>query len=199
MRSVQIIRQAMNEPDLGCLKSIAKLWLHVTESGTHRQARYYDDMWPLNLSGVEGVDLPFPLRELIEQYLGPDLDMTHSLILYTTRYPHLGKWHHDAPPYEDDTICLLCVDGLDELEYKSDVIIWPTYLMPGDLCLLPAATWHRAKCSTHRITWHVRVGPKGKTLPESKPSLLPPMSLRRFVSRTVRTARYYLLNQDFPT
>ena len=216
MRDVQIIRGAVTGHELEWFQNVAGLWKFVTEWGTYQHARIYDDLWPLNISGIEGVGLPYALRLLIEKYLGDNLDMMHSIILCTTHYPHKGMWHRDAPPYEDDTICLLCVNGYDELEYHYGDGRWRKFhgdmrheftgdcatqhadLFPGDLCLLPAATWHRAKCTTHRITWHVRVGPQGKSMPESPPAILPPMTLRRFIRRTVCTACYYLIGNSTP-
>ena len=176
----------------------------MTEAGHHRLGRIYDDLWPLNLAGVEGVVLPLMLEQIVDRYAKQmyphGYTYSNALILCTTHYPYSGHWHQDAPPYEDDTIALLCVDGLDELWYK-DKYGWPfcAQLGPGDLCLIPAATQHKGQCSTQRITWHVRVGPKGNTFPDPHCGCrLPPMTVKRFIRRTVCTACYYLLGNSTP-
>ena len=202
MRDVQIIRRAAMFPQLTQLRALGQHWIAKVEAGQYRYARYYDDLWPLNISGVEGIELPYELMQVVIRHMGRAIDFSTPLVLCTTRYPYLGQWHQDAPPYEDDTICLLCVDGLDELEYMN----YPDHpgrydianLRPGDLCLLPAAARHRGRCSTHRITWHVRVGPQGRTMPASPPSVLPLMTVRRFIRRTVGTACYYLYGDSTP-
>ena len=198
MRDVQIIRHAAIFPQLTQLCVLGQHWIAKVEAGQYRYARYYDDLWPLNISGVEGIELPDELMQVVIRHMGRAIDFSTPLVLCTTRYPYLGQWHRDAPPYEDDTIVLLCLDGVDELQYKDDHLAYCPTLHPGDLCLLPAATWHRGFCSTHRITWHVRVGPKGNTMPESPPAILPPMTLRRFIRRTVCTACYYLFGNSTP-
>ena len=229
MRDVQIIRGAIQPGDYGAIQpgdelnhlhGLARTWIRLAEDGQHPYARIYDDLWPLNLAGIEAVPLPryveHILARAVKDLYPHGFTMTTSIILCTTRYPYCGQWHRDAPPYEDDTIVLLCVDGHDDLEYHLGGAQWtcdhtghPTFLSwtgdcqthyadlaPGDLCLLPAATWHRGHCSTHRITWHVRVGPKGNTMPESPPAVLPPMTLRRFIRRTVCTSCYYLFGNS---
>ena len=170
MKEVQILRRYVPEPQVARLREMSKTMIAYTESGEHPYGRIYDDLWPINLAGVDFGN--------------------HIIILCTTRYPYDGQWHCDAPPGEEDTIILLCVDGLDELEYLNGVVQYAN-LRPGDVCLLPARTWHRGHCSTHRITWHMRVGPDWKPISE-QPAFLPPMTLRRFLGRTWRTLSYYV-------
>lgn len=204
MRDVKIIR--------GVLSGMP-LWGHQLGFG-----RIYDDVWPLNVAGVYCTNLTRLIKSHLDALYPDGWDATNSIMLYTTRYPYSGRWHEDSGQYPDDTICLLCVDGYDELEYVDMLwhesgymkdrdgsrykIPWANHanLRPGDILLMPAATWHRGRCSTNRITYHVRVGPKGRTMPESLPDRLPPMTFKRFIRRTLSTLSYYLLRlpEDHP-
>ena len=200
MRDVQIYRSVLDSDGEQALRTMAQEWIRMTEAGHHRLGRIYDDLWPLNLAGVEGVVLPLMFERIVDRYakdLYPNgYSYSNALILCTTRYPYCGQWHADAPPYEDDTIALLCVDGYDEMEYAGG---YRANLNAGDLCLLPAAMPHRGRCTTNRITWHVRVGPKGNTFPNPYCGCqLPPMSVKRFLRRTICTACYYLLGNSTP-
>ena len=222
MRDVQIYRKVLNTCDEQVLRTLAQGWIEMTEQGHHTAGRIYDDLWPLNLAGVEAVGLPLMFERIVDRYakqMYPQgYTYSNAFILCTTRYPYQGTWHRDAPPYEDDTIALLCVDGCDELEYHQGGAEWVRWqdkqlhsrwtgdcakqyadLQPGDLCLLPAATWHRGRCTTQRITWHVRVGPQGHTFQEQHCGCaLPEMSVKRFLRRTIGTAGYYLLGNPRP-
>jgi hypothetical protein len=194
MRDVQIIR--------GAVKAIPTIPVHTDTRG-----RIYDDLWPLNIAGRYCSNYAWLVAHHLRPLYPNGWNAHDSMILTTSRYPYSGRWHRDAPPYEEDTIVLLCLDGWDELEWCEDASAVagtrqrPPHpqrhtfanLYPGDLLLLPASTWHRGRCSTNRITYHVRVGPKGRTMPESPPDRLPPMTLKRFVKRTLSTLSYYLL------
>ena len=154
-----------------------------------RYGRIYDDLWPENIAGYYCADLTALIKEQLDaRYPGGWEANTHMLLI-TQTYPYLGQWHVDAPPYEDDSIALLCLAGLDELEYGPGR---QAHLRPGDSLLLPASTPHRGRCSTYRVTYHCRIGPKGKVMPESPMDVLPPMTMRRFFRRTYRTLRYWL-------
>lgn len=154
-----------------------------------RYGRIYDDLWPENIAGYYCADLTALVKDKLNaRYPGGWEAHTHMLFL-TQHYPHLGRWHQDAPPYEEDSIVLLCLSGLDELEYGPGQ---QANLRPGDSLLLPASTPHRGRCSTYRVTYHCRVGPKGQVMPESPMDVLPAMTIKRFMRRTYNTLRYWL-------
>jgi hypothetical protein len=157
--------------------------------------RIYDDMWPLNIAGLYCNDLTHFLKVHLDRLYPDGWEANTHMFLMTQRYPYRGQWHVDAPPYEEDTIVLWCLAGHDELEYAYQPMPGRYYLSDlhaGDILLLPATTWHRGRCSTHRMTYHCRVGPKGKVMPESPMDVLPPMTVKRFFGRTYRTIRYWL-------
>lgn len=156
-----------------------------------RYGRIYNDLWPLNVSGFYCADMTVLIKDRLDQRYPDGWEANTHMLLVTDRYPYFGKWHRDAPPYEEDTIALLCLAGFDELEYGIGYC-QRANLLPGQSLLLPAATPHRGRCSTHRITYHCRVGPKGKVMPESPMDTLPPMSIKRFIRRTYYTLKYYL-------
>ena len=179
-KRVQVVREVVNPNAL----SIAAIYPGY--------GRIYDDIWPRNIAGLYCTDSTLALKPYLDQ-LYPDGWEANSHLLLITLYPHLGPWHRDAPPYEEDTIVMLCVIGFDELEYAvHESASVQANLCPGDLCLLPASTYHRGRCSTTRLTYHCRVGPKGKIMPESPMDKLPPMTIRRFLGRTWRTLKYWL-------
>ena len=155
-----------------------------------RYGRIYDDLWPENIAGYYCGDLTALVKDKLDARYPEGWDANTHMLLLTQHYPYLGNWHQDAPPYEADSIVLLCLAGYDELEYGPGQC---ANLHPGESLLLPASTPHRGRCSTYRITYHCRVGPKGKTLPESPMDKLPAMSLKRFAKRTYNTIKYYLL------
>ena len=152
--------------------------------------RIYDDIWPLNVAGRYCCDLTALIKDKLDARYPEGWEAnSHMLLLTHEGHPYLGTIHADAPPHEDDTIVMLCLSGYDELEYAP---YERANLLPGQCLLLPASTPHRGRCSTYRITYHCRVGPKGKVMPESPKDVLPPMTVRRFFGRTWRTLKYWL-------
>ena len=167
-----------------------------------RYGRIYDDLWPENIAGYYCAEMTALVKDKLDaRYPGGWEANTHMLLM-TQHYPYLGQWHHDAPPYEDDTIVLICLAGHDELEfYDSSYPLLQKYVLPyvqsadlypGQSLLLPASLPHRGRCTTYRITYHCRAGPKGRIMPESPMDKLPPMTARRFFGRTWRTLKYWL-------
>ena len=158
------------------------------------EGRIYDDIWPLNVAGRYCCDMTmFAKDQLDERYPEGWEANSHMLLMTHEGSPYLGKWHVDGPPYKDDSILMICLAGHDELEYyTTPYISYQSTMNPGDIALFPVTTEHRGRCSTYRITYHCRVGPKGKIMPESPRDQLPVMSLRRFFGRTWRTLRYYV-------
>ncbi len=185
MREVQIIRNAV------------KVIPHIPTSNDG-YGRIYDDIWPLNIAGRYCSNYVWLVTPYLNKLYPQGWDANTHMVLQTNPgYPYYGNWHQDAPPYDDDTIVMLCLEGHDDLFYRRDIHenrkgIWHADLCPGDLLLMPATTQHQGRCMTHRKTYHCRVGPKGKVMPESPMQLLPPMTLRHFVGRTWRTLRYYV-------
>ena len=196
MRDVEIFRQAMHPDWLGPICHGALSQFLAAEAGLIDCGRIYDDIWPLNISGLYFSDITLPdvVTDRLDALYQDGWEINTRLMLYTLRAPYYGQWHRDAPPYEQDRIVLLCVAGHDELEYAYQPRPGRYYiadLHAGDIMLMPAATWHRGCCRSQRITYHCRVGQKGKILPESPMDKLPPMTMRRFFGRTWRTLRYY--------
>jgi hypothetical protein len=152
--------------------------------------RIYQDIWPLNLAGLYCADLTGLWKAQLDMLYPDGWEANTHMLLLTLTIPYLGQWHVDAPPYADDTILLACLAGKDELEWGEG---YHDALLPGQVLLMPAWTRHRGRCSTFRVTYHCRVGPKGRTMPESPPDRLPPMTVKRFIRRTLSTLSYYLL------
>ena len=152
--------------------------------------RIYDDIFPLNIAGRYCCDLTLLVKEQLD-YIYPDgwEANTHMLLLTREGAPHVGNWHVDAPPYEEDHIVMISLSGEDEIELEG---MPPHIMRPMESLIFPAGTRHRGRCSTHRITYHCRVGPTGKVMPESPMDKLPPMTIRRFFGRTWRTLKYWL-------
>ena len=196
MREVEIFRQGMHPDYLGPIYHGALSQFLAAEHGLIRHGRIYDDRWQLNISGLyfSDITLPHIVTDRFDVLYPDGWDINTRLMLYTLRAPYSGQWHRDAPPYEDDMIVLLSIWGHDELEYayQHPGRYYVADLHAGDIMLMPAATWHRGHCSTNRITYHCRVGPKGKVMPESPMDKLPPMTIRRFFGRTWRTLKYWL-------
>ena len=158
-----------------------------------RYGRIYDDIWPLNVAGRYCMDLTLLVKDQLDARYPDGWEAnTHMLLLTQEGYPYKGQWHRDAPPYEDDSILMICLAGYDEFQHQIDYNTLLEHLLPGQSILFPASSLHRGICSTWRITYHCRVGPKGKIMPESLRDQLPVMSVRRFFGRTWRTLRYYL-------
>ena len=156
------------------------------------EGRIYDDIFPLNVAGRYCCDMTSLIKDQLDSCFPDGWEAnTHMLLMTHEGYHYKGEWHHDGhPQYLGDVIALLCLSGRDEIEYEDQL---KSYLYPGECLLLAAAASHRGRCSTHRITYHCRVGPKGKIMPESPRDQLPKMTLRRFFGRTWRTIKYYAL------
>ena len=155
------------------------------------EGRIYDDIFPLNVSGRYCCDLTWMVKDKLDKLYPEGWEANSHLLLITNEgYPYIGQWHRDAPPYWDDSIVMICLSGYDEIGYSGPG--FHANLKPGESFIFPAGLIHRGNCSTHRITYHCRVGPKGKIMPESPPDALPPMTLRRFLGRLWRTLRYHV-------
>ena len=154
------------------------------------EGRIYDDIFPLNVAGRYCCDLTSLAKDLLDSRYPDGWEAnSHMLLMTHEDYPYLGNWHRDAPPYEDDSILMICLSGKDDIEIEG----YPTHsLSPKGYVLFSAGARHRGRCSTHRITYHCRVGPKGKVMPESPKDHLPPMTLRRFLGRCWRTLLYHV-------
>jgi hypothetical protein len=180
MRSIQVIRNAVKDLDLYPPE------IHMVPG----YGRIYDDIWPLNIAGMYCNDLTDLVKPYLDERYPDGWEANTHMILMTNWHAYLGHWHRDAPPYEEDTIIMLCLAGHDKLELDYAGPYCPDLIM-GDLLLMPAATIHRGRCDSYRRTYHARVGPKGKVMPESPMDVIPPMTVTRFLKRTYRTLRYY--------
>ena len=153
------------------------------------EGRIYDDIWPLNVAGRYCSDMTSLVKDKLDAIYPEGWEAnSHMLLMTHEGYPYQGTWHHDgSSEYPDDSIVLICLSGQDDIEGPVKYSLYPS-----ERVIFPASQPHRGCCLSYRVTYHCRVGPKGKVMPESPKDVLPPMTLRRFLGRTWRTIKYYV-------